>query len=76
MSAGRFEWEATRFEYICPETGTYLAVRQIDGYTWHWKVDGLHLTVSEGSGHAKSSSVAKGAARKALEAFKAKRATP
>ena len=73
MSGGRFEWEATRFEHRDEATGAYLIVREIDGDTWHWKVEGLGLSVSEGSGQAPSVSAAKGAARKALESFKAKR---
>ncbi len=76
MSAGRFEWEATRFEYRDEATGAWLVVRLMDGGTWSWKVDGVSIPHIDGVGVTSSPSAAKGCARKALEAFKAKRVSP
>lgn len=71
MSAGRFEWEATRFEHADAVTGASLVARKVDR-DWFWKVDGVNIAASaplvSGSGVEKTSGAAKSAARKALAA--------
>ena len=70
MSAGRFEWEATRFEHVDETTGARLVVVKACDAKWTWMIRGVD------SGVAASPSSAKGAARKALDAFKVNRVSP
>lgn len=77
MSAGRLPWEPVGFAFTDPASGVKglvgpLSVEGCD--PWFWQVSLAHRIIAKGT--AKTSSKAKGEARKAFEAFVAQRVTP
>lgn len=73
MSAGRIPWEARSFRFTDPTTGHRLDVMATTHaeWGWDWEVSKAHVSIAKGI--AKTSSAAKGAARKALIAAQVKK---